>query len=178
MEMRDLVHPDAREELIATGFEFTEGPVWHRNGYLLFSDIPASIRSRWTPERGLTAMRSPSNKGNGMTFDRQGRLLVCEHDTSSVVRVTVDGTGAEQGREVLASQYRGLGLNSPNDIVVRTDGTVYFTDPTYGRMAGIGIERPQELDFQGVFAISPLGELTLVATGYVQPNGICLPPDD
>lgn len=179
MEMRELVHPDAREEQVASGFEFTEGPVWHPSGYLMFSDIPASTRYRWTPDGGLTAMWNPSNKANGLTFDKQGRLLVCEHDTSSVVRVTVDEHGAELDREVLASRYEGLELNSPNDIVARTDGTVYFTDPTYGRMAGIGIERPQELDFQGVYKISPAGELALVAsTGYVQPNGLCFSPDE
>jgi gluconolactonase len=153
MEMSDLVHPDAREEQVASGFEFTEGPVWHPAGYLLFSDIPASTRYRWTPDGGITPMRRPSNKGNGMTFDKLGRLLVCEHDTSTVVRVQLDAAGAELDRQVLASHYGDLELNSPNDIVVRTDGTVYFSDPSYGRMPGIGTERPQELDFQGVFKI-------------------------
>jgi gluconolactonase len=179
MEMQDLVHPDARENQVATGFGFTEGPVWHPDGYLLFSDIPMSTRYRWTPASGITAMVRPSNKGNGMTFDPWGRLLVCEHDTSSVVRVTVDSGGAEQSREVLASHYTGLELNSPNDIAVRTDGSVYFTDPTYGRMEGIGIVRDQELDFQGVFRIAPDGELHCVAAaGYIQPNGICFSPGE
>jgi len=178
MEMRDLVSPSAREELLATGFEFTEGPVWHPNGYLLFSDIPASTRYRWRAADGITAMMRPSNKCNGMTFDVGDRLLVCEHDTSSVVRVTVDEAGAEVDREVLAARYRGRELNSPNDIVTRSDGTVYFTDPTYGRMPGVGIERPQELDFQGVFKIAPDGSLDCVATGYIQPNGVSLSPDE
>ena len=178
MEMQDLVHPDAREEQVATGFGFTEGPVWHPDGYLLFSDIPRSTRYRWTAVGGITAMLHPSNKGNGMTFDPWGRLLVCEHDTSSVVRVTVDAYGAEQSREVLASHYRGLELNSPNDIAVRSDGSIYFTDPTYGRMEGIGIVREQELDFQGVFRIAPDGGLHRVATGYIQPNGICFSPNE
>ena len=177
-ELRDLVHPGAREEHIAGGFGFTEGPVWHPNGYLLFSDIPRSTRYRWTAVGGITAMLHPSNKGNGMTFDPWGRLLVCEHDTSSVVRVTVDGYGAEQSRQVLATHYDGLELNSPNDIAVRTDGSIYFTDPTYGRMEGIGIKREQELDFQGVFRITPGGQLERVATGYTQPNGICFSPGE
>ncbi len=179
MEMQDLVHPDAREDQVATGFGFTEGPVWHPDGYLLFSDIPMSTRYRWTSAGGITAMVRPSNKGNGMTFDPWGRLLVCEHDTSSVVRVTVDSCGAEQSREVLASHHTGLELNSPNDIAVRTDGSVYFTDPTYGRMEGIGIVRDQELDFQGVFRIAPDGELHCVAAAdYIQPNGICFSPGE
>src|SRR5262249_2829712 len=150
---------------VATGFGFTEGPVWHPGGYLLFSDIPRSTRYRWTAAGGVTAMRHPSNKGNGLTFDPDGRLLVCEHDTSSVVRVTVGEDGTEQSREGPAPPFGDLQLKPPNDIVVRTDGSVYFPDPTYGRMEGIGIPREQELDFQGVFRISPDGGLARVVTG-------------
>jgi gluconolactonase len=112
-----------------------------------------------------------------MTFDLDGQLLVCEHVTSSVVRMDPDGSGS--GREVLATHYDGKELNSPNDVVVKSDGAIYFTDPTYGRMPGFGIEREQELAFQGVYRIPPGGgELELVAGDFAQPNGLCFSPDE
>src|SRR4029450_13721602 len=97
--------------------------------YLLFSDMPGDTRRRWDEQNGVQVVASPSNKGNGMTLDADGRLLVCEHTTSSVVRM--DPGGTDTGRETLASHYQGKELNSPNDIVVKSDGSIYFTDPTY-----------------------------------------------
>jgi gluconolactonase len=112
-----------------------------------------------------------------MTWDLEGRLLVCEHVTSSVVRMDPDGKGG--GREVLATHYDGKELNSPNDVVVKSDGTIYFTDPTYGRMPGFGIEREQDLDFQGVYRIPPGGgDLQLLIDDFVQPNGLCFTADE
>ena len=126
-----------------------------RRHFLLFSDMPGDVRRRWDPDSGVTEVANPSNKGNGMTFDHDGRLIVCEHVTSSLVRMDPDGPGG--GREVLATHYEGKELNSPNDVVVKSDGAIYFTDPTYGRMPGFGLEREQDLDFQGVYRIAPGG---------------------
>ena len=128
-------------------------------------------------QTGFTEVANPSNKGNGMTFDLEGRLVVCEHVTSSLVRMDPDGSGS--GREVLASHYDGKELNSPNDVVVKSDGAIYFTDPTYGRMPGFGLEREQDLDFQGVYRIAPGGgDPQLVAGDFGQPNGLCFSVDE
>jgi gluconolactonase len=177
-QLHELIDANAEVEQIGTGFTFTEGPIWNPAGrYLLFSDMPGDTRRRWDEKGGVTEIAKPSNKGNGMTLDAEGRLLVCEHSTSSVVRMDRDGTGA--GREVLASHYGGKELNSPNDIVVHSGGAIYFSDPTYGRMPGFGVEREQELDFQGVYRISPAGgDPTLLVDDFVQPNGLCFSPDE
>jgi gluconolactonase len=173
----ELVDEDAELERLGTGFTFTEGPLWHPDGYLLFSDMPGDVRRRWDEENGVQEVANPSNKGNGMTWDLDGRLLVCEHVTSSVVRMDPDGKGG--GREVLATHYDGKELNSPNDVVVKSDGAIYFTDPTYGRMPGFGIEREQDLDFQGVYRIPPGGgDLQLLIDDFVQPNGLCFTADE
>jgi len=176
-EMLELIAEDAEVERLGTGFTFTEGPLWHPDGYLLFSDMPGDVRRRWDEESGVTEVANPSNKGNGMTWDLDGRLLVCEHVTSSLVRMNPDGTGS--GREALATHYDGRELNSPNDVVVKSDGSIYFTDPTYGRMPGFGLEREQELDFQGVYRLpAGGGELELVVDDFAQPNGLCFTADE
>jgi gluconolactonase len=160
---------------IGAGFTFTEGPIWHPiDQYLLFSDIPPSIRRRWDG-KSCSEYLKPSNKGNGMTYDRELRLLVCEHATSSVARFS-DGK-----REVLASHFEGKELNSPNDIVVASDGAVWFSDPTYGRMPVYGVERACELDFQGIYRIPPAGgalQLVVEKAMFTQPNGLCFSPDE
>jgi gluconolactonase len=173
-KLRELVDEGAEIEQVATGFTFTEGPIWMPDGSLHFSDMPADKRRRWHPEEGVEVLRDPSNKCNGMTLDDDGNLIVCEHVTSSVVRERPDGT-----REVLASHWGSSYLNSPNDVVVATDGSILFTDPTYGRMPGFGIERAQELDFQGVYRIPPDGgDLELLVDDFAQPNGLCFSPDE
>jgi gluconolactonase len=177
----ELVDEKAEVEQLGTGFTFTEGPLWHPDGYLLFSDMPGDVRRRWTEQEGVTEVANPSNKGNGMTWDLDGRLLVCEHVTSSLVRMDPDGTGS--GREVLATHYDGRELNSPNDVVVKSDGTIYFTDPTFGRMPGFGIEREQDLDFQGVYRLPPGASgdgdaPQLVVDDFAQPNGLCFTADE
>jgi gluconolactonase len=176
--LNDLIDPNAEVEQLGTGFTFTEGPVWNPSGsYLLFSDMPADTRRRWDENAGVGVVASPSNKGNGMTIDANGRLIVCEHSTSSVVRIDPDGTGT--GREVLASHHQGKELNSPNDVVVHSDGSIYFSDPTYGRMPGFGVEREQDLDFQGVYRIPPSGgDTQLLVDDFGQPNGLCFSPDE
>jgi gluconolactonase len=172
-----LIAPDAPLRVAGSGFEFTEGPIWHpKEQFLLFSDIPANTRRRLDAET-VSVQATPSNKGNGMTYDAQLNLLVCEHATSSVTRFQ---GGADGPREVLASHFEGQELNSPNDIVVARDGSIYFTDPTYGRMPGFGVERPQQLNFQGVYRIATDGTLhLLVEKGmFTQPNGLCFSPDE
>jgi gluconolactonase len=173
-ELHELVDENAEVEQVATGFTFTEGPIWMADGSLHFSDMPGDKRRRWHPDEGVTVLRDPSNKCNGMTIDNGGSLIVCEHVTSSVVRERPDGES-----ETLATHYQGKELNSPNDVIVASDGSIIFTDPTYGRMPGFGLEREQELDFQGVYRIGPDGgEPELLVNDFVQPNGLCFSPDE
>lgn len=157
---------------IATGFIFTEGPVWDPEGFLLFSDMPGDIRRRWSAAEGVTVIRDPANKCNGMAYDELGRLLVCEHSTSRLVRESDRGEV-----EVLASTYDGKELNSPNDVVVASNGDIFFSDPTYGRTPDFGLEREPDLDFRGIYRLSG-AELTLLDTEFTQPNGLCLSPDE
>jgi gluconolactonase len=171
----DLVEADAELECIGSGFTFTEGPVWTNRdgGKLLFSDMPGDTRRQWTPSGGVEVVAHPSNKGNGLSYDLEGRLLICEHSTSSLIRVEPDGS-----RTVLASHWQGKELNSPNDVVVTADGSIVFTDPPYGRWPGFGVEREQELDFCGVYRVTPDGELSLLVDDFQKPNGLCYSPDE
>jgi gluconolactonase len=174
--VRELVDENAEVVQVATGFTFTEGPIWMADGSLHFSDMPGDKRRRWHPSDGVSVLLDPSRKCNGMTRDNDGNLLVCEHVSSSLVRERPDGV-----RETLAFHWQGKYLNSPNDVIVASDGSILFTDPTYGRMPGFGIERSQELDFQGVYRIPPGGgqdELQLLVDDFVQPNGLCFSPDE
>lgn len=174
--LHEAINVDQSFETIADGFVVTEGIVWHpRDNYLVFSEIPSSTVYKWTTEAGLSVLRTPSNLTNGNTFDRQGRLLSCEHATSSVSRLE------EGGRHfrVLASHYQGKALNSPNDIVVDSQDRIWFSDPTYGRTrARVGVIRDLELDFRGVYRLDPDGSVTLVAGDFLQPNGLCLTQDE
>lgn len=171
-EFGDLFPKGPEVERLATGFLFTEGPIWHPLGqYLLFSDMPGDVRRRWAPGDEAREARRPSNKCNGMTYDARLDLVVCEHATS---RVTVESGDSSR---VVASHFDGKELNSPNDVVCAADGSIYFTDPVYGRMPGFGIERDQELDFQGVYRVDPAGDLHLEVADFAAPNGLCLSPD-
>jgi gluconolactonase len=173
-KVRALVDENAEVEQIVTGCTFTEGPIWMTDGSLHFSDMPGDKRRRWHPDEGVTVLRDPSNKCNGMTLDNDGNLIVCEHVTSSVVRERPDGT-----RETLATHWGDKELNSPNDVIVTRDGSIIFTDPTYGRMPGFGLEREQDLDFQGVYRIPPDGgDLQLLVDDFGQPNGLCMSVDE
>lgn len=173
--LRELVREDAEAELLASGFIFTEGPVWDPEGEcLLFSDIPGDVIRRWNTGGLVEEFRRPSNNSNGLTLDAEGRLIACEHGTSRVTRTEGDGT-----LTVIASHYEGKELNSPNDVVVRSDGSIYFTDPPFGRGARYGVERHRELEFQGVYRIpSGGGELTLLVDDFEGPNGLCFSPDE
>jgi gluconolactonase len=176
-EFEELIDSWAAVGQVGTGFTFTEGPIWHPvEHYLLFSDMPADVRRRWDQRGGVREVKRPSNKCNGMTYDEQLNLIVCEHATSSLVRERPDGQ-----REVLASHFEGYELNSPNDVAVKSDGSIYFSDPWYGRMPVYGVERPRELGFQGVYRVPPGGgapELLVERYMFDQPNGLCFSPDE
>ena len=170
----DIVPDDLELETLADGFAFTEGPIWHpHEKHLTFSDIPNNRMHRWSERRGVKVFRNPSNMANGNTYDLEGRILSCEHATSRVTR-----TEGKKSLKVLASHYDGKELNSPNDIVVRRDGSIWFTDPTFGRLGGTGLVRKLELDHRGVYRIDPdTFLLTLLATGFGQPNGLAFTLD-
>jgi gluconolactonase len=174
--LADLVN--ATEDLVtlADGFQFTEGPVWHpTERHLTFSDIPASRMFRWNAADGLQVLRDPSHKANGNAYDRQGRLITCEHATSRLTRTEPDGTVV-----VLADTFAGRELNSPNDVIVARDGTIYFTDPVYGRtMDAVGVLREVPQPARGVYRLIPeSGRLTLLIWDCQGPNGLCLSGDE
>jgi gluconolactonase len=175
----DLVEEGSGVARLATGFGFVEGPIWHpADQVLLFSDMAADRRRSVTLDGVVTEVRHPSFKCNGMTLDGNLDLLVCEHVTSSLVRERAGGL-----RETLAFHWQGRYLNSPNDVIVRSDGSIYFSDPWYGRMAAHGAERPRELGWQGVFRIPPGGgqdelELAVPEDEFQMPNGLCFSPDE
>ena len=173
--LEDIIGPAPELERLANGFRFVVGPNWDaRDSSLVFSDIIGDTMYRWHETEGVSVFRQPSHKANGTTRDGQGRLLICEHATSRVSRIDGDGH-----YEVLASHFEGRELNSPNDIVVHSGGGIYFTDPASGRTARYGVEREQELDFQGVFRLdADSGRLDLLADDYVLPNGLCFSPDE
>ena len=145
-----------------------EGPVWWREGgYLIFSDVDHSRRMRWAPGEGVTVSHQATNEGNGLTRDLQGRLIACEHASRSVTRLEPDGSIT-----VAARRFQGKLLNRPNDVVVKSDGSIYFTDP--------GAPDPGvDLDFAGVYRVSPdLGAITLLVRDFVYPNGLAFSPDE
>lgn len=174
----ELVDPAQELRELASGFHFIEGPAWSRwDGHLLFSDIQDDARWRWTPARGAELVARPNYIGNGMVYEPDGSLLVCEHVTSSVVRIRPDGA-----REVVAFHYEGRYLNSPNDVVVKSDGAIYFSDPDYGRWDhAVGVKRPFVLGFHGVYRVPPGGgdvQLVVEKDTFDQPNGLCFSPDE
>jgi gluconolactonase len=167
---------NAAIERIATGFRWAEGPVYFRDGgFLLFSDIPNNRMMRWLEEDGhLSVFRAPSNYANGNTRDRQGRLITCEHDTRRVTRTEPDGRIT-----VLIDRFDGKPLNAPNDVVVASDGAVWFTDPGYG-IDGPYEGHKAEAELQrNVYRFDPAaGAASVVADDFVRPNGICFSPDE
>ena len=172
---RQVVGSDCQLEQIATGFLFTEGAMWNgKTRELVFSDMPGDIVRKWSAANGVTVFRQPSGKANGHYFDLEGRLVSGEHANSRVIREEHDGSIT-----VLATHYDGVELNSPNDVIVKSDGAIYFSDPTYGRMDVFGLLREQDLDFQGVYRIDPeSGDLTLLASDFLQPNGLTFSLDE
>ena len=170
--IRQIVPDEAPLERIGAGLGFTEGPVWCRDR-LLFSDIPRNRIVRWRmlgegPE--ITTFRSPSGNSNGLSLDRSGRLIACEHSTRRVTRTETDGSVS-----AIAERYQGRRLNSPNDVVVRSDGSIYFTDPAYG-LPRLSVGK--ELPHNGVYRLAPDGELVLLADDFEGPNGLAFSPDE
>jgi len=170
--IREIVPEGTALEQIATGFGFTEGPIWCGDA-LLFSDIPRNRIVRWRmlgegPE--VTTFRSPTGNSNGLTLDRSGRLIACEHSTRRVTRTEVDGSVS-----AVAERYQGRRLNSPNDVVVKSDGNIYFTDPAYGLPR---LTVGKELPCNGVYRLAPDGELELLVDDFEGPNGLAFSPDE
>jgi len=172
---RSVVGDDTGVEQLGSGFDFTEGPIWHPyEKHLIFSDMPGDHMRRWSAGEGVTTFRKPSNKANGNTYDAEGRIVTCEHATSRVTRTEKDGSIT-----VLATHWQGKELNSPNDIVVKKDASIYFTDPSFGRLEYFGVPREQQLDFQGVYRVQPDGSgLQLLTDELIQPNGLCFSRDE
>jgi gluconolactonase len=178
-----IVDPDAALERVAGGFVFTEGPVWSGDGSLLFSSPNTNVIYRWHPSGRVTVFRSKSGYtgtdigrftqpgSNGLTFDPQGRLTICQHGNRRVIRVEPHGNTT-----VLADRYEGRRLNSPNDLVYRSDGTLFFTDPPFG-LPGMFDDPAKELQFSGVFAARG-DRVTLVTDELEGPNGLAFSPDE
>jgi gluconolactonase len=174
-EFKRIVGDNTKLEKLGWGGVFLEGPIWFvKEGYLLFSDLHDNKIKKWTPTDGITNFRIPSGYANGNTLDKQGRLITCEDASRRVTRTEPDGTIT-----IIASHYEGKSLNSPNDVVVKSDGSIYFTDPTYGIKAPRGNNAKQELAFCGVYRISPDGKtLTLLMDDFDMPNGLTFSPDE
>lgn len=166
----------SRIELLHSGMRWAEGPVYFADGdYLLFSDIPNNCILRWVEGGGVTTYRYPSHFSNGNTRDRQGRLVTCESGSRRITRTEYDGTIT-----ALVDSYEGKRLNSPNDLVVRSDDTIWFTDPPYGILSNYTGDRSEsELDANNVFCFDPgTGELNIATGAMVKPNGLAFSPDE
>lgn len=179
-----LIPKDARIEVLGSGFAWSEGPLWIKDGgYLLFSDIPRNSVMKWKQGEGVTLFMKPSGYtgvadygrepgSNGLTIDSQGRVIFCEHGDRRVSRLEKDG-----GKRTLVDNYQGKRLNSPNDAVYKSNGDLYFTDPPYGLPKNADDPR-RELDFFGVYRLSRDGQLTLLTREMTRPNGIGFSPDE
>ena len=180
--MNSIASKDTKIEKLADGFQFIEGPLWHTDGYLLFSDIPANKIMKYMPGQGVSIYLENcgfvgsddeinGQGSNGLTFDLSGNLIICQHGARQVLKADRAGNYIP-----LARQYGGKRLNSPNDVVVKSDGAIFFTDPPWGLAKGMD-DPAKELDFQAVFRIKN-GNLTLVDDALKMPNGIALSPDE
>lgn len=172
-----IISDQAVVELVVGGFIFTEGPVWNASeNYLVFTDIIGDTIHQWEPGKGLSVLVSPSGKADGMTYDFEGRLVVAGWGNRTVWRIEHDGAAT-----TLASHYEGLKLNTPNDIIVKSDGAIYFTDPS-GGLINVGMhggDVQKYLEFEGVYRLDPNdGTLTLLIDDMVGPNGLCFSPDE
>jgi len=179
-----LIAPGTKIEKLAEGFDWSEGPIWIKEGgYLLFSDVPQNVIYRWKEGQGVKEFMKPSGYtgsiprggepgSNGLTVDSQGRLTLCEHGDRRISRVEKSGQ-----KTTLADRYNGKRFNSPNDLVYHSNGDLYFTDPPYG-LEGKNQDPKKELQFNGVYRLKPSGELTLLTDKLSYPNGIAFSPDE
>lgn len=173
----ELVDVEQDLQEIQHGFTFIEGPIWNKEKQtLIFNDIPESKTYKYDKKTGVALLRKNTHKANGNAYDREGNIIVCEHIRSCISRTDSEG----RGLEVLVSHYKGKELNSPNDVIVKSDGTIIFTDPIFGRNPSrVGLQREQQLDFQGVFAYRPdTKELKLLKDDFQNPNGLCFSLDE
>ena len=174
-ELEQIISPSEPIQELAQGFGGNLGPAegplwWKEGGYLLFSDIHNNRRMKYTPGQGVTVFQEPTNRANGLTRDLQGRLLACEHDSRRVTRQELDGS-----LTVIANSFQGRRLNRPNDVVVKSDGCIYFTDPWTNPLPA----EQWDLTFAGVYRVTPdLGTLTLLTDNFVLPNGLAFTPDE
>lgn len=171
-EFHKIVSKSAKLEKLGSGFKFVEGPAWlqKEGGFLIFSDIPANELKRWSAKDGITTFRQPSNNANGNTVDLQERLVTAEHSSRRVSITQEDGIVLP-----LVEHFHGKKFNSPNDVVVKSDGTVWFTDPDYGIPQG----QSREIEGNWVFRYDPATkELTPVVKDFDKPNGLCFSPDE
>ena len=173
-ELDKIISTSEPIQELATGFGGdlgpAEGPLWWKEGrYLLFSDIHNNKRMKYTPGQGVTVFKEPTNRANGLTRDLQGRLLAAEHETRRVTRQELDGSIT-----VIANSFQGRRLNRPNDVIVKSDGSIYFTDPN-----GNFVPEQWDLTFAGIFRVTPdLGTVTLLTDSFVGPNGLAFSPDE
>ena len=167
-ELERIVSSDQEVEVLGSGYIIAEGPLWWSEGqHLLFSEVRGNRRWRWSAPDEMTLVQEPTNNANGLTRDPQGRLVMCEGGARRVTRVEQDGSTT-----VVAASYHGRPLNRPNDVVVKSDGSIYFTDPG-------GPSPDTDLDFAGVYRVSPdLSKINLLVRDYVLPNGLAFSPDE
>ena len=167
-ELERIVSTDQELEVLGSGFGAAEGPLWHREGgYLLFSEVHNDRTMKWSPQDGITVFREPTDHANGLDWDPQHKLIACEDGTRRMTRLEADGSIT-----VVANRYKGNRLNRPNDVVVRSDGSIYFTDPG-------APDLDMDLDFSAVFRVSPdLSTITLLVSDFVLPNGLAFSPDE
>ncbi len=184
-----LIAPDASVEVLAEGYDWSEGPVWVKDGgFLLFSDVPRNVILRWKQGEGSREWLKPSGYtgseprggepgSNGLTLDREGRLVICQHGDRRIARMDAPTSNPAPKFSSVADRFQGARFNSPNDLVFHSNGDLYFTDPPYGLIKQA--EDPaREMTYQGVFRRSRSGEVTLVTREMTRPNGIAFSPDE
>ena len=187
--LNQLVSPDAQFEVLAEEFVWSEGPVWVSDGeFVLFSDVPTNQIYKWNEESGLHIFLEPSGYtgseerggslgSNGLTLDSRGNLIITQHGDRRIARLKGSITSPEPVYDTVADRYEGARFNSPNDLVYHSSGTLYFTDPAYGLELRMS-DPAKELDFQGVFRVSPDGTVTLLESELSRPNGLAFSPDE
>ncbi|MDP5170104.1 MAG: SMP-30/gluconolactonase/LRE family protein [Bacteroidia bacterium] len=186
-----IIAPGTSIEVLADSFVWSEGPVWigDETGFVVFSDVPSNEAFRWKDGEGLSSYLNPSGYtgperegstegSNGLTLDLEGNLVLCQHGDRRVARMLASTSSPEPSYETIVGEYQGKRFNSPNDAVFRTDGMLYFTDPPYGLQFGPNDTLNREIAFNGVYAASASGEVSLIDSTMTRPNGIALSPDE